>query len=245
MENLKNTPEIILKAKSVGHVLNYKWTKKTIENLIDPLEKNDDLENLLNNIGHKAAMGLTAALLEWVYWRFKGFGTSNKEIEQRIEAIWSSIEDTKNTKPLVFDENLDFPAFGFVNGPIWVALMNVRMIDSFYKQGSNFLQSELVGLVLLARHVTPKKKFFDKWFDHVMEDLIEIFPNQNLNKTAEIENSFYDFSNEPSICREFFFDSEFKYDDTKSKEALSSFIAQIDYASNVFCFDQKQHLNAQ
>ncbi|MFD1603973.1 hypothetical protein ACFSJW_09315 [Flavobacterium artemisiae] len=239
MENLKNTPEIILKAKSFGHVLNYKWTKKTIENIIDPLEKNDELENLLNSIGHKAAMGLTAALLEWIYWRFKGFGTCNEEIKQRIEAIWSSIENPKNTKPLVFDENLDFPALGFVNGPIWAALMNVRMIDTFYKQGSNFLQSELVGLVLLARHITPKKKYFDAWFDHVMEGLIETFPNQNLNKAVEIENSFYDFSNEPSICREFFFDAAFKYDEVKSKEALHNFISRIDCSSNLFCFDQK------
>ncbi|MBE8725630.1 hypothetical protein [Flavobacterium hungaricum] len=241
MKNLKNSPEIILKAKSSGSVLNYKWTKKTIQNLIDPLEKNNELEIALNKIGHKAAMGLTAALLEWVYWRYKGFGTSGEEIRQRIEAIWSTIENPENTKPLVFDENLDFPAFGFVNGPIWVALMNVRMIDLLYKQGSNFLQSELVGLVLLARHITPKKKYFDRWFNHVMESLIEIFPNQNFNKAAEIENSFYDFSNEPAICREFFFDLEFNYDDAKSKEALNNFIEQIDYNSNLFCFDQKTH----
>lgn len=239
MKNLQNTPEIILKAKNVGHLLNYKWTKKTIENLIDPLEKNDELENLLNSIGHKAAMGLAAALLEWIYWRFKGFGNSNHEIAQRIEAIWSSIENPENTKPLVFDENLDFPTYGFVNGPIWVALMNIRMIDRFYKQGSNFLQSELIGLALLARHITPKKKYFDLWFYQVIENLIETFPNQNHNEAVEIENSFYDFSNEPIICREYFFDSDFKYDEEKSKNALSNFIAQIDYNSNAFCFNQK------
>lgn len=242
MKNLQKTPEIILKAKCVGHLIDYKWNKKTIENLIDPLEKNDKLENLLNKIGHKAAMGFSAALLEWIYWRFKGYGNSGKEIKQRIEAMWISIENPKNTKPLVFDENLDFGALGYINGPIWTALMNVRIIDHLYREGSNFMQSEIVGLVLLARHLTPKKKHFDIWFDDVTQRLTNTFPNRNNTIATEIEDSIYDFSSEPVICREFFFDSEYSYDDdddTKSKDALNNFITRINYNSNPFYAGKK------
>lgn len=235
MKNLKKTPGIIMQSKSIGHVIDYKWTPKVMEKLIDPVEGNEELEKILNQISHKAAMGLAATTLEWVFWRFKGLSTKSEDIKDRVEAMWSSIENHESTSDLVFDVDLNFPVNGFVDGPIWVALMNVRMIDILYKKGSNFLQSEIAGLVLLARHISPKKSVFDKWFENTMKKLIQFYPNQNPQTFSELEDSVYDYSQEPTICRQFFFDADFEYDDEKSKKALLEFISNIDCKKNQYC----------
>lgn len=171
MKNLQNTPAIIVESKSIGHPINFKWNKKKIDLFLDPSEGNDDLENALLHINHKASIGLTAALLEWVCWRFTGYTKMNNDVQKRIEALWCSIDNVENTKPLLFDTNFDIPASGNVDGPLWITLMNVRMADVMYRKGSYYLQSELIGLVLLTRHITPRKKVFDKWFNRTIAAL--------------------------------------------------------------------------
>jgi len=235
MKSLKNVPQIILNSKNIGHPIDFKWNKRKMNQFLDPLEGNEELEAILVHINHKAAVGLSAALLEWIYWRFTGYTTSMNDIEKRIEALWCSVENPEHTDPLIFDPNLDIPASGYINGPLWLALMNVRMIDVKYRKGSYFLQSEVIGLVLLARHITPKKKTFDKWFSTVITELNRIYPCQydytNLDETDE---AAYDSSNEPLICRDFFFDPEFQYTIEASKNAVNNFIENLDVKSNPF-----------
>ncbi|RZJ54014.1 MAG: hypothetical protein EOO44_06535 [Flavobacterium sp.] len=243
MKNLKRTPEIIVQSNSLGHKIDFKWTAKKMEKLIDPIDGNDELDKTLNKISHKASIGLTASLLEWVYWRFKGYSIISEDIKHRVEALWLSIENPENTYPLVFDTELDAPATGFINGPIWVALMNVRMIDLLYKKGSPLLQSELVGLVLLIRHITPKRKIFDKWFENTIYKLEEQFPNQNIQIDYS-EETIYDAFAEPKICREFFFTTDFDYNVRSSSFALKEFISNIDFTCNPYCNETKKFANA-
>ncbi|MCP2027163.1 hypothetical protein L1276_002307 [Flavobacterium sp. HSC-32F16] len=235
MRNLNNVPKIISESKSIGHAINFKWTKKKIDHLLDPLEGNDELEKILIQINHKASIGLSAALLEWVYWRFTGYTQTINDTQKRIEALWCSVNNREQTNPLLFDTNLDISASGSVNGALWIALMNVRMIDVLYRKGSYFLQHELVGLVLLARHITPKKKNFDEWFNQIITELVRLYPcpykNEDLDEMAE---AVYDSSTEPVICREFFFDSEFKYSLEASENAIHNFIDNLDLKSNPF-----------
>ncbi|MEP6928607.1 MAG: hypothetical protein ABI850_01295 [Flavobacterium sp.] len=225
-------------------MIDYNWNEKIMSKLLDPIEGNDELDNILNKIGHKAAIGLTASLLEWIYWRFKEYSTMSDEIHQRIETLWYSIENPENSKPLVFDPELDIPVSGYINGPIWIALMNVRMIDVLYKKGSSMLQSELVGLVLLVRHVTPKKKKFDKWFQKTISKLEEQFPNKNIQIKFS-EDAVYDSSSEPIICHEFFFESVFTCSNESTKSALNDFILNIDYETNPFCNNRRKIANGQ
>lgn len=242
MRNLEKAPEVIQKSKCVNHIIDYKWNEKIMSGLLDPSEGNEELDQILNRIGHKAAIGLTASLLEWIYWYFKEYTTMSDDIRHRIETLWYSVENPENSKPLLFDAELDIPASGFINGPIWIALMNVRMIDVLYKKGSFMLQSELAGLVLLVRHVTPKKKKFDKWFEGIISKLIIQFPNQNAEITFS-EAAVYDSSGEALICREFFFDCMFAYCNETTKSALNDFILNIDYERNPFCNKKKKFVN--
>ncbi len=234
MKNLQKPPKTIKKSQSIGHEIDYKWNDKILSNLLDPTINNIHLDKTLNKIGHKASLGLTASLLEWVYWRFKGHSAMSDEIHQRIETLWFSIKNPKKAKPLDFDTDLNFPISGFINGPIWVALMNVRMIDVLNRKGSSLIQSELTGLVLTVRHLTPKKKTFDKWFEETISKLVVQFPNQN-KQIEYSEDAFYDASSEPVICREYFFSSSFKYNPDSAKKALNNFISDIDYTTNTFC----------
>ena len=242
MRNLEKAPEVIQKSKCMNHIIDYKWNEKIMLGLLDPFEGNDELDNTLNKIGHKAAIGLTASLLEWIYWYFKDYTTMSDDIRHRIESLWYSVENPENTKPLLFDAELDIPASGFINGPIWIALMNVRMIDVLYKKRSFMLQSELVGLVLLVRHVAPKRKKFDKWFEGTISKLINQFPNQNPEVTFS-EDAVYDSSGEALICREFFFESMFNNCNEATKSALNDFILNIDYEANPFCSKNKNFIN--
>lgn len=235
MKSLKNVPQIILNSQTIGHPIDFKWSKRKMDQFLDPLEGNEELEALLSNINHKATVGLSAALLEWIYWRFTGYTTSINDTEKRIEALWCSIENQDHTSPLIFDVDLDIPASGSINGPLWVALMNVRMIDVRYRKGSYFIQNEIVGLALLARHITPKRKTFDKWFNNIVTELNRLYPCQyNYTNVDETDEAFYDSSNEPVICRAFFLDPKFEYTIEASKNAVNDFIDNLDHKSNPF-----------
>ncbi|WP_289665071.1 hypothetical protein [Flavobacterium panacagri] len=235
MRNLNNVPKVILESKSIGHAIDFKWNKKKINELLDPFEENEDLENLLTQINHKASVGLAAALLEWVYWRFTGYTKDTNDTQKRIEALWCSIDSLEQTNPLLFDTDFEIPASGSVNGPLWIAHMSVRMIDTLYRKGSYYLQNELVGLVLLARHITPKKKVFDRWFNRIIVDLICLYPCEYENLASEeMDEAVYDSSNEPVICRDFFFDAEFKATNEASETAIHGFIDNLNYQANQF-----------
>jgi len=235
MRNLNNVPKVIMESKSIGHAIDYKWTKKKINKLLDPIEGNDDLEYTLMQINHKGSIGLTAALLEWVYWRFTGYSQITNDMQKRIEALWCSINNHEQTNPLLFDTDFKIPAAGSVNGALWIALMNVTMIDVRYRKGSYFLQNDLVGLVLLARHITPKKKNFDNWLTQTIAKLAQSHPNPYKNdKLDESDEAIYDSSNEPLICREFFFDEKFEYSIEASENAIHGFINNLDHKANSF-----------
>lgn len=245
MTHLENTPSIIVQSKSIGHPIDFKWNKKKIEQFLDPLEGNDELENALMEINHKASVGLTAALLEWIHWRFTGYTKTSTDVQKRIEALWCSIENKENTKPLVFDADFDVSATGHVNGPLWIALMNVRMIDVMYRKGSYNIQSELIGLVLLARHITPRKRSFDKWFSRIILELKNQYPCEYSNANfIEDEDAIYDSSNEAVICREFFFDPEFHGSNKTSEKLLNDLIENLDPKTNPFlCFKREAVLS--
>lgn len=241
MRNLQNTPLIIVESKSIGHAIDFKWNKKKIDKILDPLEGNEELENALLQINHKASIGLTAALMEWVHWRYIGYTKMNTDTQKRIEALWCSISSIENTKPLIFDADFDMNASGHINGPLWIALMNVRIIDLMYRNGSYFLQSELIGLILLARHITPSKKVFDKWFNRTIEALKREYPCQySINNFNEAEDAVYDSSHEAPICRSFFFDPEFQNSNEASEKAINDLMGNLDSKENHFlCFPKK------
>lgn len=240
MKDLKNVPQIILKSKCINYPITYKWNNKKMQIFLDPLEENKELENKLIQINHKASVGLTAALLEWVYWRFRKYSTAANDVEKRIEALWCSIENLEYTTPLDFDTDLDIPAKGSIDGPMWAALMTVKLIDVRYRKGSYFLQNEIVGLVLLARHLSPKRKVFDKWLDKTLNELIHTYPCQySINNLDETDEAVYDSSSETPICRDFFFDSEFEYSVESSEKALNDFINNLDYKANPFLCIQR------
>ena len=241
MRNLNNVPKIILESKSIGHSIDFTWTRKKIDKFLDPLEQNQELENALTHINHKGSIGLTAALLEWIYWRFTGFTQTTNDTQKRIEALWCSINNREQTNPLLFDTELEIPAAGPVDGALWIALMNVTMIDVRYRKGSYFLQNELLGLALLARHITPKKKTFDKWLNSTISNLVSIYPcTYSYIDLDESDEAVYNSSNEPVICRDFFFDPEFKYSLEASENAIHNFIDNLDLKANPFLNSAKK-----
>lgn len=240
MKSIEKAPKIIRAAKSTNHPIDFKWNGKIMEKLIDPSEKHGKLEMALTSISHKASLGLTAALLEWIYWRYKGHTETSEQMNLRIEALWCSVSNPEYTKPLIFDLNMNTPASGPVDGPLWVALMNVRMIDVLRRKGSYYLQSEIVGLALLARHITPKKKIFNQWLKTTLKDLTLLFPCQYSYDNLKSNEEKYNPSSEPVICRDFFFDPLYEYSAKSSEIAIKNFVASLDYEINPFLCSPKE-----
>ncbi len=234
MKSIEKAPKIIRAAKSTNRPIDFKWNGKIMEKFIDPSENHTKLELALTGINHKASLGLSAALLEWIYWRYKNHTEASQEMKQRIEALWCSISNPEYTKPLVFDLNMNTPACGPVDGPLWVAQMNVRMIDVLRRKGSYYLQSEIVGLALLARHISPKKKIFNQWFKTTLKELTLLFPCQYSYDNLKNDEKIYNPSSEPVICRDFFFDPFYKYTEKSSEIAIQEFVARLDYEINPF-----------
>ena len=242
MKSIEKAPKIIREAKSINHPIDFKWNGKIMEKLIDPAENHDKLELALTGISYKASLGLTAALLEWIYWRYKNHTESSHEMKQRIEALWCAVSNPEYTKPLVFDLNMNVSASGPIDGPLWVALMNVRMIDVLRRKGSYYLQSEIVGLALLARHISPKKKIFNKWLKSTLKQLNLLFPCRYAYDHLDSNNDVYNPSAEPVICRDFFFDPFYKYTIKSSEIAIKTFVARLDYEVNPFlCFPSENN----
>lgn len=166
---------------------------------------------------------------------YKSHVESSQDMKQRIEALWCSVSNPEYTKPLVFDINMDAPASGPIDGLLWVALMNVRMVDVLRRKESYYLQSEIVGLALLARHISPKKKIFDKWLKNTLPELTRLLPCQYRQKDLnDADKKVSNPSAEPVICRDFFFDPFFKYSAKSSEIAIKSFIANINSETNPF-----------
>lgn len=73
-----------------------------------------------------------------------------------------------------------------------------------------------------------------KWFT-IINELGHLSPypysDTDANKKEEV---FYDSSNEPVICREFFFDPEFQYSIENSENALNDFITHLDSKANPY-----------
>ncbi|MNN95520.1 hypothetical protein D3C81_2143380 [compost metagenome] len=87
----------------------------------------------------------------------------------------------------------------------------------------------------MARHITPKKKNFDNWFAQTIINLTHSHPNPYKNDVLdETDEAVYDSSNEPVICREFFFDEKFKYSVEASGNAIHNFIDNLDIKANPF-----------
>jgi hypothetical protein len=163
----------------------------------------------------------------------------NNDTQKRIEALWCSIGNIENTKPLVFDTEFDISATRHVNGPLWIALMNVTMIDVMYRKGLYAIQSELIGLVLLARHITtPRKRVFDKWFNRTLAVLKRDYPCQYNNEDVDqYYEAIYDSSHEALICRDFFFNPEFENSTDATEKEINELIHNLDTKSNPFlCF---------
>jgi hypothetical protein len=240
MRNLNNVPQIIFESESIGHAIDFKWNKKKIDFFLDPLGASEEIENLLIQINHKASVGLSAALLEWIYWRFTGHTQATHDTQKRIEALWCSINNREQTNPLLFDTEFEIPALGPIDGALWIALMNIRMIDIRYRKGSYFLQNELIGLVLLARHITPKKKIFDKWFNTTISELISLYPCPYKNDVLdESDEAVYDSSAENLISRDFFFDPKFDHSIESSEKAIQDFISNLNQKANPFLCIQR------
>lgn len=220
----------------LGAPLDYKWGNKAAGFYAVDAEKMK-LGVALFTINHKATFGIATALMEWVYWRV------SRHIEiptflPIIESQWAAIidkhysfhKDFENTS--LIDEDFN-PAVQ----PIWVMLFVLNSPKYSYFNGRFLINVAVDKLAVLARHISPDKKFFDSWLSHVLKKAAKLFPAQYsyhevIENRKEYFNKSYDSSDESAIPREFFFEPDYDYNVANNHLLINKFLSSLDYKNN-------------
>jgi len=196
---------------------------------------NNRLFNVLKRIGYKAAIGVAVTLIELIQKRSKKlfpFIDVTKEFDSKIESLWAGAIDPLYLKTWdygddYYDENGDATVYA-ADWYIMYFLINEYMAGTFC------VHRYLVNLSMIARHLTPDKKLFDKWFAEIIRKTSEEFPctYDYADLNFDDKDAKYDCSVDAPIPREFFFDPEFKYSEETAKSVLNIFLQSLDYNNN-------------
>lgn len=220
--------------------IKYKWNEDTSSFYYVDAE-NEKISYALWKLNHKATYGIATSLCEWIYWRMSRY--INRPLAlQSIEAQWASILDRRYSIDWNFDgDYISEP----INGPIYTMLKILQLPRECYYEGSIFIDDGVEKLAMLARHISPDKKFFDQWFNNNLRNAVRLFPAQ-YDRDGDLdayEDKIYDSSQEPVIPREFFFDPDYNYEAADNEKLINQFLASLNYKENVLLNSPEDMLN--
>ncbi|MBK5072180.1 hypothetical protein I2492_04010 [Budviciaceae bacterium CWB-B4] len=229
----------------------YEWNKKVTDYIfIDSENENEKLEQAFDLLNHKAKIGLSAAISEWIYWQMCQ-KKNDKLAYYAIESIWASLIDKRYivNGDFFFREDDDTILQDKIEGPLWRVSFLLSVLVRDYIRGRYSICINLIPLTILARHITSNKEDFDEWIANCLSRLARDFPARYVrnkvknNDIKEYKKGFYDSSTEPAIPREFFFDESFIYDEKTSSKLINNFLGNISYQENIYLNSPEEMLN--
>jgi len=229
-----NIPSILNKPEFYDAPLNYKWETKST-NFFSLEAHNDKIGRALWSLNQKATFGLATALCEWIYWRLSKH-IHRPKINDALEAHWAGIIH----QDYFFDwESEEEFTTDIVEGPIWVMLRCIGYVRENYFSGHFFINYKVPNLVMLARHISPDRKFFDTWYNGILSKAAELFPPgydyaEIFRKMDKYDGDVYESSNEPPIPRQFFWDEEYDYETANNIKTINDFLSNLKYVENQF-----------
>ncbi|MCL1917079.1 MAG: hypothetical protein FWG14_02000 [Peptococcaceae bacterium] len=117
---------------------------------------------------------------------------------------------------------------------MWVTSSAIEDLSWNFNNKSFYIHEPIVGIALLAEYITPEKKLFREWFTDVLKRAAEVYPcRYNYSDDGVNEKEEYDYSSEPPVFREFFFDSD-SYDEEVVKQRANIFMQSVKDDNNPY-----------
>ena len=194
---------------------------------------NSKLLHAVDLINYRSKMAIGALVSELIMWRFEGL-TDIDDGMKKSEAAWACAIDPLYSKDLNYCFTDDHyihdkdPVFGAIE----IALSQLETIQKRYAQGGIYLTASVTILILVARHVFPKKTEFSSWLSDTLQH------TENYFKRGMSEKDFYslksyDYSHEKPCFREFF-EPDFVYTDENARDAINRFLQSLDPNENPY-----------
>ncbi|MBC1744242.1 hypothetical protein HCA06_14425 [Listeria welshimeri] len=241
---MKHTiPELFENEEFLKSEIKVKWNEESTVYFLFKVKNNKLIENL-HKINHKAIMGLTAALSEWIFWRINEVYPAEETLIT-TDAIWLGLIDKRYIVNSRFGGDSGDDIYDNI---LWIVYNCLEQVRFHYTSGSYRIVYRVINLAMLTRYITPNKAIFDSWLSDCLNRLTTSFPiqydsNDVLNH-PENYPAFYDSSHEPPIPREFFFETDFDYATENIDELLTRFMNTVDH-SNPACFKTEQVMIAE
>jgi hypothetical protein len=177
----------------VGGPLTYRWNGDIAMGIAEA--EDDALYDAIDAAGFKAKFAVGIVLTEWVVWRLHGH-VDLVDAVRLVEAAWAGADLAAVEVGNVADDDTE-P----VRGPLLFALANLREIAADYASGNVYLAEIVLRQALLARHVMPYRKEFDRRLAEVLIGTARAHPRGvDYDEVSE----FHDASDEAPVPRSFF-----------------------------------------
>ncbi|XKM12642.1 hypothetical protein RCS94_06345 [Orbaceae bacterium ac157xtp] len=229
----KQAPSILNNDDFLNSDINVKWGKDSKGYFLFKVQ-NEKLLDIVLTLNHKAIIGLTAALSEWIFWRISKI-FSIESITLNTDVLWLGQIDKRYINNSQYGNEQKEDIYDDI---LWVLFGCLDEIRYNYTIGSYRIIYRVVNLAMLARYITPNPSVFDTWLADVLKRATKLFPaqynRQDVRDHPKKYPEFYDSSNEPPIPREFFFEPDFDYETANIDELLSAFMQKVDHSNPLY-----------
>ncbi|MCL1918634.1 MAG: hypothetical protein FWG14_10025 [Peptococcaceae bacterium] len=155
------------------------WDDDYHSKFTDLFITNDRLFNILEKVGYKAVMGVAVTLTELIQLGWNKYFPHidiNEEFGPKNLSLWAAAIDPLYLKSFEFECEYFDEVGDIIFTPYAANWEVLYFLAEKYIKNSFTTHRYLINLSMLARHLTPNKKLFDKWFTETMRKTAEIFP---------------------------------------------------------------------
>jgi hypothetical protein len=174
-ERLRMNPPSFVPVAVVGASIAHAWDADIGLSLMRPLpDEHVRLASAFRPLSERSAFAALLATAEWVVWRLKGHADLQDAL-MRLEAAYAALVDARYGKLTI--PRGEYPDPAEIHGPL-DAMVHL-MAEGFeaYAAGAAEVKQSAFCMALVARHVLPDAKVFEKWLSATLRTLAKNFPD--------------------------------------------------------------------
>lgn len=210
----------ILAAEIRQSELRFEWDDWDIQQYFVPGD--EPLRERVLDLSHRARIGLTLAIGEWIIHRFSAV-ESRRTCHDYLEALWAANIDLRFAA--MFDPP-DREWIGPILGPLQLVLLIANEAFEACEEQRD-TESAPAFMSQLARHVLPDTSSYCAWLEAVVDRLARLFPWEYDEDDLFLDKDFRG----ARVPREAF-DIDRPFDPTSSDRLIADFVARLDSRTN-------------
>lgn len=218
-------PPLFVPGPVVGAPLSYVWDPDIGLALMRPMpDEHVRLASAFRPLCERAAFAVLLATAEWILWRLHGHADLRDAL-QRMEAGYAALVDSRYARlPIPRGE---YPDPAEIHGPL--DAMAHLMAEGFeaYFAGAAEVKQSAFCMALVARHVCPDPKLFERWLSTTLRTLAKHFPDEErpLQLQAVMARATFHDDVRPG---------------TAAASALNAFLQSLDVSTNPYLRKEPQ-----